>query len=67
MSGRAGPQLGDVAAHLSEPDARPQAHLWLLTVAAETLDISELNRQVRALERLGEESRRRCSSLRLAG
>lgn len=51
-------RLADVAAHLSDVDARTQTHLWLLTVAAETLDISELNRQVRALERLGEESRR---------
>jgi hypothetical protein len=51
-------KLADVAAHLGDADARLQAHLWLLTVAAETLDVSELNRQVRALERLGEESRR---------
>jgi hypothetical protein len=51
-------RLADVAAHLSDVDARTTAHLWLLTVAAETLDVSELNRQMRALERLGEESRR---------
>lgn len=51
-------KLADVAAHLRDTDARLKAHLWLLTVAAETLDVSELNRQVRALERLGEESRR---------
>jgi hypothetical protein len=51
-------RLGDAAAHLSDVDARTTAHLWLLTVAAETLDISELNRHMRALERLGEESRR---------
>jgi hypothetical protein len=51
-------KLADVAAHLSDADARTTAHLWLLTVAAETLDVSELNRQMRALERLGEESRR---------
>jgi hypothetical protein len=51
-------KLADVAAHLSDADSRLKAHLWLLTVAAETLDVSELNRQVRALERLGEESRR---------
>jgi hypothetical protein len=51
-------RLGDVAAHLSDVDTRTTAHLWLLTVAAETLDVSELNRQMRAIERLGEESRR---------
>ncbi|KAA1416892.1 hypothetical protein F0U44_17040 [Nocardioides humilatus] len=51
-------KLADAAAHLSDVDARTTAHLWLLTVAAETLDVSELNRQLRALERLGEESRR---------
>jgi hypothetical protein len=51
-------KLADVAAHLGDAEARLKAHLWLLTVAAETLDVSELNRQVRALERLGEESRK---------
>ncbi len=51
-------KLADVAAHLGDVDQRLQAHLWLLTVAAETLDVSELNRQMRALERLGEESRK---------
>src|SRR3954454_9251316 len=50
-------RLADVAAHLGDVEARLRAHLWLLTVAAETLDVFELNRQVRALERLGEESR----------
>jgi hypothetical protein len=49
-------KLADVTAHLGDVRARLKAHLWLLTVAAETLDVSELNRQVRALERLGEES-----------
>jgi len=51
-------KLSDVCAHLGDPGARLKAHLWLLTVAAETLDVSELNRQMRALERLGEESRK---------
>ena len=51
-------KLADVAAHLSDVDARTRAHLWLFTVAAETLDVSQLNRQMRALEVLGEESRR---------
>lgn len=51
-------KLADVAAHLSDVDARTTTHLWLLTVAAETLDVSGLNRQIRALERLGERSRK---------
>jgi len=51
-------KLADTAAHLEDPEGRLKAHLWLLTVAAETLDVAELNRQVRALERLGEESRK---------
>src|SRR4051812_31590789 len=51
-------KLADVAAHLGDAESRLKAHLWLLTVAAETLDVAELNRQVRALERLGEESRK---------
>ncbi|HEY0643017.1 MAG TPA: hypothetical protein VGD39_06345, partial [Nocardioides sp.] len=51
-------RLAEVAAHLTDVDARTRAHLWMLTVAAETLDVSQLNRQMRALERLGEESRR---------
>src|SRR3954451_23494687 len=51
-------KLADVAAHITDARARLKAHLWLLTVAAETLDVAELNRQVRALERLGEESRK---------
>ncbi len=51
-------KLADVAAHLGDAEARLKAHLWLLTVAAEVLDVSELNRQVRALERLAAESRR---------
>src|SRR5690606_41793916 len=50
--------LADVAAHLSDLAARSAAHLWLLTVSAESLDPPELNRNVRALELLGEESRR---------
>lgn len=49
-------KLSDVAAHVTDVDARTRAHLWLLTVAAETLDLTELNRQMRALEVLGEES-----------
>lgn len=49
-------ELGEVTAHLLDVDARLQAHLWGFTVAFEDLDVLALNRQVRALELLGEES-----------
>ena len=49
-------QLDDVTAHLTDVDARTQAHLWLLTVALELLDLPAMNRQMRALEVLGEDS-----------
>src|SRR6185437_4036014 len=32
-------QLDDAAAHVLDPDARLQAHLWGLQVACETLDV----------------------------
>ncbi|WP_457109312.1 hypothetical protein [Marmoricola sp. URHA0025 HA25] len=51
-------QLDDVTAHLTDVDARTQAHLWTLTVAMELLDLLAMNRQMRALEVLGEESPR---------
>jgi hypothetical protein len=51
-------QLADAAAHLRDPDARLQAHLWGLTVAWETLDLPRMHRETRALELLGEESSR---------
>lgn len=51
-------QLSDAAVHVVDPDVRTTAHLWLLTVAAETLDMTEINRHLRALEVLGEESSR---------
>ncbi len=51
-------QLDDVAAHVLDPDARLQAHLWGLHVACEALDIQAVHRQIRALELLGEESPR---------
>jgi hypothetical protein len=51
-------QLDDVTAHLTDVDARTQAHLWTLTVALELLDLTAMNRQMRALEVLGEESPR---------
>ncbi|MFL6106934.1 MAG: hypothetical protein ACJ72L_08220 [Marmoricola sp.] len=51
-------ELDEVAAHVTDPDKRLQAHLWQLHVACETLDLHAMNRQVRALEVLGEESPR---------
>lgn len=49
-------ELDDTAAHLLDPGARQQAHLWGLTVAFETLDVPRIHRQLRALETLGERS-----------
>ncbi|MCW2755830.1 MAG: hypothetical protein JWQ32_3241 [Marmoricola sp.] len=49
-------ELDEVAAHVVQPDARLQAHLWGLQVACEQLDVTGMNRQLRALELLGEES-----------
>jgi hypothetical protein len=51
-------KLAETTAHLVDVEARLKAHLWLLHVAAETLDLAAINRQMRALERLGEDSRR---------
>ena len=46
-------RLDDVAAHVLDPDARLQAHLWGLQVACEALDVQAIHRQMRALELLG--------------
>ncbi len=51
-------RLGDVAAHVLDPEARLRAHLWGLQVACEMLDLQAMHREMRALERLGEESPR---------
>ena len=51
-------QLDEAAAHVLDPDARLQAHLWGLQVACESLDIQAIHRHMRALERLGVESPR---------
>ncbi|HEX4428527.1 MAG TPA: hypothetical protein VHZ96_04575, partial [Frankiaceae bacterium] len=51
-------QLDDVAAHVLDPEARLQAHLWGLTTACESLDLQAIHREMRALELLGEESPR---------
>ncbi len=49
-------RLDDVTAHVTQPDLRLRSHLWLLTTACEALDVAGMNRQMRALEILGEES-----------
>ena len=51
-------RLDDAAAHLRDPDARLQAHLWGLTVAWEVLDLPRMHRCMRAIEVLAEESPR---------
>jgi hypothetical protein len=51
-------ELDDVAAHVLDPEARLQAHLWGLQVACESLDLQGMHREIRALELLGEESPR---------
>ena len=51
-------RLDEVAAHVLDPGARLQAHLWGLQVACEALDVQAIHRQMRALELLGEESAR---------
>jgi hypothetical protein len=48
--------LDEVAAHVLEPGARLQAHLWGLQIACEALDLPAMHRQMRAVELLGEES-----------
>jgi tetratricopeptide (TPR) repeat protein len=51
-------RLDEVAAHVLDPDARLQAHLWGLQVACESLHVQAIHRHMRALERLGKESPR---------
>jgi len=53
-----GARLDEVAAHVLDPGARLQAHLWGLQLACESLDVPAVHRHLRALERLGEESPR---------
>jgi hypothetical protein len=62
-------ELDDAVAHILDPRARQQAHLWGLTVAFESLDLPTVHRQLRALETLGEhapEARFLAASRRLA-
>jgi hypothetical protein len=49
-------QLADTAAHLAEPAPRLTAHLWRLTTAWECLDLVAVQRQLRALDLLAQES-----------
>ncbi len=51
-------ELDEVAAHVTDADTRLRAHLWSLQIACETLDVPAMHRQMRALERLGEDSPR---------
>jgi len=51
-------RLDDLTAHLADLDVRLRAHLWLLTVATESLDVAAMHRQLHALEVLGERSPR---------
>jgi hypothetical protein len=51
-------QLDDVAAHVLDPEARLQAHLWGLQVGCDILDVQGIRRHLRALEHLGDESPR---------
>ncbi|MFL6164250.1 MAG: hypothetical protein ACJ74U_18770 [Jatrophihabitantaceae bacterium] len=49
-------RLADTAAHLTAPEPRLSAHLWRLTTAWECLDMLAVQRQLRALDLLAEES-----------
>jgi hypothetical protein len=49
-------RLSDATAHLAAPEPRLAAHLWALTTAWECLDIVAVQRQLRALDLLAEES-----------
>jgi hypothetical protein len=51
-------RLDEVTAHVLDPDARLQAHLWGLQVACESLEVQAIHRHMRALERVGDESPR---------
>jgi hypothetical protein len=51
-------RLADTAAHLPDPNARLQAHLWGLTAAWEVLDLPRMHHCMRAIELLADESPR---------
>jgi hypothetical protein len=48
--------LGDAAAYVADPEVRLSAHMWRLTVAWECLDVVAVQRQMRALDALAEET-----------
>jgi hypothetical protein len=49
-------RLEDTVAHVADVEARMTAHLWRLTTAVEGLDMPTVRRQLRALERLADET-----------
>jgi hypothetical protein len=49
-------RLDEVAAHVADTEVRLSAHLWRLTTAWECLDIVAVQRQLRALDVLADES-----------
>jgi hypothetical protein len=49
-------RLEDVAAHVPDVEARLSLHLWRLTTALEVLDLVAVQRQLRALDLLAEET-----------
>nr|BFD95560.1 hypothetical protein KitaXyl93_69200 [Kitasatospora sp. Xyl93] len=51
-------RLADTTAHLTDPERRLTGHLWRLTTAWECLDLVAVQRQLRALDTLAEESGR---------
>jgi hypothetical protein len=53
---RATARLEELAVHLTDVDARLGAHLWRLTTALESLDVVGVQRQLRALDVLADES-----------
>jgi hypothetical protein len=49
-------RLQDVAAHVDDVRTRMDAHLWRLTTALETLDVTGMHRQLSALDLLADET-----------
>jgi hypothetical protein len=49
-------RLQDVAAHMDDVRTRMDAHLWRLTTALETLDVTGMHRQLSALDLLADET-----------
>ncbi|MDQ1683614.1 MAG: hypothetical protein QOC82_351, partial [Frankiaceae bacterium] len=49
-------RLQDVAAHVDDVRTRMDAHLWRLTTAIETLDVTGMHRQLSALDLLADET-----------